>query len=147
METSYRSQQLCTIFTAWYPSQCPIAGSELTPSRGDYARPSRQTIIRVSSARVNLKKIDIIHVSSLLLDSNSSLTLALVHCLESIRHSIMCRADLTPLQFFWTNDTFHALKVKGVGAQTCLKWDSFEAVRESRTYDRAELQKFHDHGY
>ena len=64
-----------------------------------------------------------------------------------MRHSIMCRADLTPLQFYWDNDTFHALKVRGVGEQTCLKWDSFETVRESRTYDRNELEKFHDHGY
>ena len=87
------------------------------------------------------------HVSRLAVELRFLAEFVSVHCLEGIRRSVMCRADLAPLQFYWSNSTIHDLKVKVVGQQTCLKWESFEAVRQTRTYDRAALQHYHEQGF
>ena len=87
------------------------------------------------------------HVSELVVELRFFTEYASVHCLEKIRRSIMCRADLAPLQFYWSNSTIHDLKVKAVVQQMCLKRESFEAVRQTRTYDRAALQHYHEQGF
>ena len=70
-----------------------------------------------------------------------------VHCLEAIRSSVMCRPDLTPLQFYWSNSEYHDLSVKPNASRTCMVWESFEAVRRSRTYVDKELKSYHKQGF
>ncbi|KND91184.1 hypothetical protein TOPH_04037 [Tolypocladium ophioglossoides CBS 100239] len=56
------------------------------------------------------------------------------HCMDVVRQSIMCRADLSPMTFFWTPNS----RVPETDFNTpheCVNWDKVEAWLEERRID------------
>ena len=63
------------------------------------------------------------------------------HCLETIRLSVMCVPDLTPLELFWESQEGRTWEVaaKSDSRRECVKWDPLNQWMVPRHYNLNDL--------
>ena len=63
------------------------------------------------------------------------------HCLETIRLSVMCVPDLTPLELFWESQEGRTWEVaaKSDSRRECVKWDPLDKWMAPRHYNLNDL--------
>ena len=63
------------------------------------------------------------------------------HCLETIRLSVMCVPDLTPLELFWESQEGRTWEVaaKSDSRRECVKWDPLNQWMAPRHYNLNDL--------
>ena len=62
-----------------------------------------------------------------------------VHCLETLRTSVMCHPDLTMLPYFWSEIVGHALTPRPNAVRECVDWEALQSYMEPRKYDTTRL--------
>ena len=69
------------------------------------------------------------------------LLMAIVHCLEVLRTSLMCNPDLTPFPYYWSGRQWHDITVASNTSRECIDWDALQESIVPRKYDPKELIK------
>lgn len=78
------------------------------------------------------------------LTSSDDLLHILVHCIEAIRSSVVCRPDFSSHVFVWADEIkSHPLAVSPRVRRQCVDWDSIEEVMDSRAYNSTETIRQH----
>ena len=69
------------------------------------------------------------------------LPLTIDHCLETIRLSVMCVPDLTPLELYWESQEGRKWEVaaKSDSQRECVKWDLLNEWMAPRHYNLNDL--------
>ncbi|KAI9650209.1 hypothetical protein NHQ30_000222 [Ciborinia camelliae] len=62
-----------------------------------------------------------------------------VHCLESLRSSIICQPDLAPLPYYWSGNIKHEMNASPQSKRECVNWEVFSEYLKGRSYQRSEM--------
>lgn len=63
------------------------------------------------------------------------------HCVDAIRQSLMCSADITPLTWLWDEEKKQAL-AKATLVHTCRRFDKIQEWAEQHRYSEL-MDRFH----
>ncbi|KAM3075817.1 hypothetical protein ACMFMG_007944 [Clarireedia jacksonii] len=64
-----------------------------------------------------------------------------LHCLESLRTSMICQPDLAPLPYYWSGNEWHSMNASPQVKRECVNWDVFSEYLKSRSYNKSDLVK------
>jgi hypothetical protein len=62
------------------------------------------------------------------------------HCIDFIRQTIQCQADLTPMKWYWS-DAVNQIVLKRESLHTCRKWDNIQQWAMERIHIQTEEEK------
>ncbi|CAG8956467.1 hypothetical protein HYFRA_00003852, partial [Hymenoscyphus fraxineus] len=62
-----------------------------------------------------------------------------LHCLESLRTSMICKPDLAPLPYYWSGNIWHDMNASPQSKRECVNWEFFSEYLKSRSYQKEEL--------
>lgn len=62
-----------------------------------------------------------------------------LHCLESLRASILCQPDIAPLPYYWSGNQWHDMNASPAVKRECVNWDVFSEYLMGRRYEKSEL--------